>query len=141
MPAASSPARTRGEVLGARLTEPVGDRGRRQHEVLVTVDLAVEDAQRVLRERAAGSPRRAGPEGLEVRDEFLAVGGPARVVADRVQLQAVAAQASITQVPLPQLDDLDVGARRLGADHLDAELAELAHAPGLGRPWRNSLAM
>ncbi len=37
----------RGEVLGARLAQVIGDRRRGQHEVLVAVDLAVEDAQRV----------------------------------------------------------------------------------------------
>ena len=48
-------------------------------------------------------------------------------------MQDVLAQPALAQVALAERDDLDVGRGALDADHLDAELAELAE-PARLRP-------
>ena len=61
----------------------------------------------------------------QIRNELLAVGRPADLVADRVQLQLDARQPQPAEEGVADSDRLGVGARVLGPEHLDPELAVL----------------
>jgi hypothetical protein len=107
----------------------VHDRRSGKHEVLPAVDLAVEDAERILPESRAAILVQLIEVRLEIADQLLAVRRAALRIPDRVQAQRVGPEPSFPSEPLAQRQDLDVGLGTADADDLDPELAELAEAP------------
>ncbi len=121
----------RGEVVGARLAQVLGDpRGRGVHLGHRRV-LRVEQAERVALQALALGGRQAIGAFAVVRGQRLDVGGPAGRVADRVERHLDVRQARVPEEPRRELDDLRIDRRTRVADRLDVELPELAVAPGL----------
>ena len=92
--------------------------------------LVVEHAQRVELRAPAGGLVEVEPG--EVLAQQVAVGRAAVGVAQRGQLQPVAAQAERAEALVGHGDDLGVQRRVVDADRLDADLLQLPVAPGLG---------
>src|SRR5204862_2140656 len=98
--------------------------------------LAVEHAQRIRAETLAVLVSKAILPLLEVCDQFLTIGRPARLITDAVDLEADVRGAGLPEgreQGSTHRDDLHVGIGLSGADHFDAEGAEFA-PPTLLRP-------
>jgi hypothetical protein len=74
-------------MRAAGVAEVAGDAGRGRQELLVALVLRVEDPHGVPLETFLRVGRELISQRLEVGDEGLAVGGTARRIADRVQVQ------------------------------------------------------
>src|SRR5690606_24600482 len=92
--------------------------------------LVVEHPQRIELGAAAGLLVQRQRE--EELLEQLAVAGTAGVVAERGDLEPEAVEAERAEARVGDRDDLGVQRRVVDADGLDADLLQLAVAPGLG---------
>ena len=102
-----------GEVRRARLAQVIGDRRRgRARSPCRPSTLQSNTRNGFFDRRRPAVLVELVAVRLEVVDEPLAIRGAAVLVADRVQVQDVLAQAALPQEPLPEHDHLDVGRRR-----------------------------
>ena len=120
------------KVRAAVVAEVIEDLRRGFRDLAADRALAVEDAHRVaLEARIARLAEFFAVRG-EVRLERLVVLGAARRAADRVDRDLhVVAEAEPLEDRLAEQDDLRVRGRLRRAEHLDAELVQLAHAARL----------
>ena len=127
-PAASSPARTAAKCAAHGVAEVIGDRGRAPARSPCSPStLQSKTRSGFVCEPVAAVLVESVAVRLEVRDS--APGTPAGRRRRRSSSGAAHVdEPAVAQEPVAQRDHLDVGARRSGADHLDAELAELAHS-------------
>ena len=134
MPSASRPARTSAKKARDASFSEFGKARRADQDLAVARVLAVQDAQRVALEPVPAVLGQLVAVPGQIADQLIAIGTPARRIAQTVQLQHdLVGEAELGQNPRAERDHLDVGERLRRAQDLDVDLMELAQ-PALLRP-------
>jgi hypothetical protein len=108
-----------------RLTEEIDELRRIAHDFLEFRVLRVEHAQRVGVEPPLAVLVELVLESFEIGDQLLAVRGAFRRLAQRIDLEAHAAQSEVVPKALAHQDDLGIGIGTGKAERLDTHLMKL----------------
>jgi hypothetical protein len=123
-----------GEVLAAVVAQPIADLRRLLEHRADGRRLGGEIVERAQRAACRLLARVVVEVALvlgEPAAQLLEIRGAARSVADRVELEAVLADAEVPEQRVVEVDDLGVDRRVVGADRLDRQLPVLAEASPL----------
>ena len=130
MPSASNPAWTCAKKARESVVQRVRKTRGADQDLAVARVLAVQDAQRIALEPIPALLRQIVAVAIEIADQLVAIGAPARRIAEAVQLEHdVVGQAQLGQDARAERDHLDVGERLGSTQDLDVDLMELAQPP------------